>query len=133
MPTHLRSLADLSSSQVALPRHWLRDGWSAADALPTQTGPHRLRLRHRSGGFPPVDLYADWDGRRFVALRPDPYTAVPGLVEPMFRALLERFDGNAGQWDITAWIHELQTTEQRAVDAAASAAPANPAADPTPA
>lgn len=124
MPTHLRCLADLSSSMLVLPRHWLRDGWTGADTLPSQAGTHRLRLRHRSGGFPPVDLYADWDGTRFVALRPDPYTAIPGLVEPMFRALLERFDTNADQWDITAWIRDRLTTEQRAVDAPATPPPA---------
>lgn len=117
MPTPLRSLADLTTTVVPLPRHWRREGWSGADELPSQHGTHRLRLRHRSGGFPPVDLYADWDGRRFITLRPDPYTAVPTLVEPMYRALLERFDTNADQWDITAWIHERQTTEQRAADA----------------
>lgn len=115
MPTTLRSLADLSLTQIVLPRHWQREGWSSADALPQQQGSHRLRLRHRSGGFPPVDLYADWDGARFVRLRPDPYTAVPGLIEPMFRALLDRFDTNADQWDITAWIHDRVTVEQRAV------------------
>lgn len=124
MPTHLRCLADLSSSRLILPRHWLRDGWTGTETLPTQTGPHRLRLRHRSGGFPPVDLCADWDGTRFVRLRPDPYTAVPGLVEPMFRALLERLDTNAGQWDITAWISDRLTSEQRALDAPPAPPPA---------
>lgn len=123
MPTHLRCLADLSSSTALLPRHWQRDGWSGADTLPAYPGPHRLRLRHRSGGFPPVELCADWDGRQFVALRPDPYTAIPGFVEPMFRALLERFDTNADQWDITAWIRDRLTTEQRAVGASATATP----------
>lgn len=116
MPTPLRSLADLSTSVVPLPRHWRREGWSDAADLPSQPGPHRLRLRHRSGGFPPVDLYADWDGRRFMALRPDPYTAIPTLVEPMFRALIDRFESNADQWDITAWVQERSTGEQRAVD-----------------
>lgn len=115
MPTPLRSLADLSLTRVMLPSHWRREGWNTADTLPSQTGTHRLRLRHRSGGFPPVDLYADWDGGRFVALRPDPYTAIPRLVEPMFQALLERFDTNADQWDITAWLRERVTLEQHAV------------------
>lgn len=113
--TSLRALIDLSLTQAMLPRHWQREGWTGADTLPTQRGSCRLRLRHRSGGFPPVDLYADWDGQRFVHLRPDPYTAVPGLIEPMFRALLDRFDTNADQWDITAWLHDRLTTEQRAV------------------
>ena len=115
MPTALRSLADLSPSQMLLPAHWQREGWDRTVTLPTHVGTFRLRLRHRSGGFPPVELYADWDGARFVHLRPDPYTAVPRAVEPMFQALLARPDVNADQWDISAWIRDRLTREQRAV------------------
>lgn len=105
MLTQLRSLLDLQLVEAHAPRSvWLRPGWSEPSQLPAHPGLYRLRLRHVSGGMPPLDVCAHWDGQRFADIEADPYTAIPGVIQPMAQALFERPDMNRAQWDITGWI-----------------------------
>ena len=116
MLTQLRSLADLSLVSTRIPRAiWAREGWTDATTLPLKRGTFRLRLRHTSGGFPPLEICADWDGARFNNLRGDPLTAIPSTMQQLADALFQRFDSNADQWDITAWIRDGGTQEQPVV------------------
>ena len=116
MLTHLRCLSDMSITPCQVPRSiWARDGWAEGSALPKEPGPYRIRLRHKSGGLPPVELYAEWDGKGFGQLSIDPYSAVPGSAVVFVDSLLADF-ANADQWDVTAWVcNKGATGEQQAV------------------
>lgn len=61
-------------------------------------------MRHVSGGLPPLDICARWDGERFGDLEADPYTATPASLETLADALFERPDRHRRDWDITGWV-----------------------------
>lgn len=116
MITIARTLDGLVPVEVLIPRaKWGRAGWSGAETLPTSPGPCRLRLRHDSGAYAPVEVLATWDGRRFTALAHDPYTAVPSFAAALVDALLANPSTEAAQWQVVAWTQDTGTAQQPAV------------------
>ena len=116
MITVARTLDGLVPVEVLIPRaKWGRAGWTGAETLPSTPGPCRLRLRHESGAYAPVEVLATWDGRRFASLAQDPYTAVPSFAAALVDALLANPSAQAVHWQVVAWTQDGGTAQQVAV------------------